>query len=130
METIYVKKVITAQAHLNAQSCVKCGVIFAMTDDLEERRRADGDTFYCPNGHPIFYTRPELEQLRKDNAALESKERQFRAEIERLTNDVLDKAKEVARLRRHAKAGLCPDCRRHFVNLERHIASKHTEVAS
>ena len=124
-KTIYIKKVITAQVDLNATDCIDCGVVFAMPDDLEQRRRQDGKTFYCPNGHTMVYGRGELERLRAEKEALQRELDLTYAVQRRLTDDLLDKAKEVKQLRQRVRAGLCSDCRRHFANLERHMKTKH-----
>ena len=37
------------------KSCGECGVEYAVPDDFQRRRQKDGQTFYCPNGHPRYY---------------------------------------------------------------------------
>jgi len=37
------------------QDCGECGVIFAVPASFNQRRRSDGQTFYCPNGHRRVY---------------------------------------------------------------------------
>lgn len=36
--------------------CCRCATVFHMDMVLRDRRREDGDLFYCPNGHPQVFT--------------------------------------------------------------------------
>lgn len=52
----------------------KCGVDFAVTDGYDDRRRADGAAFLCPNGHSLSYkgnTRADI--LAREKAELEKR---------------------------------------------------------
>lgn len=113
---------------LEAQECVSCGVMFALPQELTVERQGDGQSFYCPNGHSQSYTTTDAVRLREErrkNARLVAELDQTNSRIDRLNNDVLDGAKEIRRMKRRAKAGLCQFCRRHFVNVERHVESRH-----
>ena len=126
MESVYKKRVTVASLVINGLTCVSCGTVFGLSEDFEDRRRQDKQTFYCPNGHPQLFMRSELEKLREQNVSLRSRLDQLYAERDSLAGAVMDKAKEIGRLKRHSQAGLCSECRRHFTNLERHMASKHS----
>jgi hypothetical protein len=113
---------------LETETCVDCGVAFAMPKELLERRREDKASFYCPNGHSMAFRESEADRLRrllKNAEATADWERETRQGIERrltATRGV------VTKLRKRATAGACPfGCKRHFVNLERHVASKHRD---
>jgi hypothetical protein len=111
------------------QQCGKCGVSFGLESRYYNNRHDDHDTFYCPNGHGrAFLAESEAERLRrllKNAEATADWERDTRQGIERqltATRGV------VTKLRKRATAGACPfGCKRHFVNLERHVASKHPD---
>ena len=59
--------------------CGECGVAFCMPTSLYQHRRNDGETFYCPNGHPRVF-RPTEDQ--KTIADLEDKLRRRDRSIE------------------------------------------------
>jgi len=58
-------QVITQTVTLETEVCCNCSVLFAVPDSLQRRRRADGDWFYCPNGHKQHYSESELDRVRK-----------------------------------------------------------------
>ena len=41
--------------------CGKCGITFAFTKALVDRRRDDHEPFYCPNGHPRAWNAPKVD---------------------------------------------------------------------
>jgi hypothetical protein len=120
-----------------AHRCGKCGVHFGLEQDFLDSRQNDGQTFYCPNGHPRVFRETEAQRLRKENERLTrvaENERQGRiAARELLTHEtrshaatrghVTRKKKQLARV----SAGVCPCCNRTFQNLARHMAGKHPD---
>jgi hypothetical protein len=108
-------------------TCCACGLVFVVPTTWEKARRSDGKGFNCPNGHSLTFGETEVDRLRKQ---LSEKERSLSWALERAssTERRLTAAKgETTKLRKRIANGVCPDCHRHFTNLERHIASKHTE---
>lgn len=103
--------------------CCACGVVFGMSDDLDSRRRQDGEDFYCPNGHAQSYT--ETNEMRLN--------RELQAARDDLASARSQLAKErgaSARLRERIKNGVCPCCHRTFRALSRHMANQHPEYVS
>ena len=102
---------ITETQTLVTEVCCNCHVLFAITEGMQQKLRNTHDWFYCPNGHSQHYTgKSEKDKLR---------------EIERqLASRHLTRAKKkIGRVEK----GTCPHCRRHFVNVERHMTTKHSE---
>jgi hypothetical protein len=56
---------------LGEESCVNCGVHFAMPQSLQLARKTDKKQFFCPNGHSMTYTRTTEDELREKLAAAE-----------------------------------------------------------
>lgn len=55
----------TIEFKLHTCATTGCGVTYGLTAGFEERRRADHESFYCPNGHSHSYTqKTEAEKLR------------------------------------------------------------------
>ncbi|MGR3295894.1 MAG: hypothetical protein ACUZ8A_06670 [Candidatus Bathyanammoxibius sp.] len=121
--------VIDTKTELYTEECYKCGVLFAMPTDLCRHLQDNGGTFYCPNGHGQVYRNSTMQILRQD---LEKARRDALSYMSQRDGalDSLDTAnKEARRLKRRAHAGVCPNCRRHFVNVERHMKSKHGDAS-
>jgi len=122
---------------LYVTDCPDCGVIFAVLDDYDGRRRADTRGFYCPNGHVMSYRKSEADRLREQLASMERR----LGWAQETANDngarALLNARQAAaykghltRIRRAIASGLCPCCRRHFDNVERHIKGQHPEFVA
>lgn len=105
---------------LESTTCVTCGITYAMPMDLIDYHRKHGGTHYCPNGHPQCFIEPEVPRL--EQALRETKQQVNNLEYQ--LNGALSK---ITKMKKRANAGLCPYCRRHFANLERHIHSKHQD---
>jgi len=119
---------IDIRTTLSSFTCCNCGMLFAMPELIEERRRADHAMFYCPAGHPQHFPgKTDLEKAREELA----KEKQRRDQAEAQANaerEAREKAeKKLKRTQRRAAAGVCPCCTRTFKSLAQHIAAKHPE---
>lgn len=117
------------------EECLTCGMSFAMTEDFRSKRLKDHKNFYCPSGHTQYFSADSAEdKLRRENQRL----LQGRAQLQ----DVIsDKNKEInyqknkvraekgakTKIKRRIAHGNCPNCKRSFSNLERHMKSQHPE---
>lgn len=125
---------LTVKETLMAVKCCNCGIYFGMTETLYEQRNKDGGPFFCPNGHSQFYTRhrdmeKELEVLRKKEAQMQAEMMLLQSEL-KYSNNLLRGARAAkTRLENRVKKGVCPCCNRSFVQLARHMASKHPDYA-
>lgn len=115
------------QIDLYISDCATCGILFGITTEMERRRREDHGTFYCPNGHSMSFSQEtDAEKYKRLYHSAEERAGQFydRAETAERSRRALKGV--VTRTRNRIVAGSCPfGCRRHFANLERHVASKH-----
>jgi hypothetical protein len=115
------------ELQLTVQECIKCGMLFGVPAQWDSKRREDGQTFYCPNGHSQAYIEGPVEQLRK---ALDEEKR--RVEAWKRQSEMHEAAakraqKEAKRIKTRVGNGVCPCCQRSFVNLQRHISSRHPD---
>ncbi len=112
---------------LVSEECCNCHMVFAVPADFHRRAREKGTTFYCPNGHGQSYTETEVmmlkHQLEQKDAALSDTQVRLSEALEVIGK----KNTEIRRMRVRIHAGVCPDCQRHFENLERHMKSKHSK---
>ena len=122
--------VVRVEVVLDSLECAHCGIDFALPQNFIEQRRDDGKTFWCPSGHGNVFGDSLQKQLVAEqdrNVALQADlDRTRRARLQAETA-VLDKTKEIARMQRRSRAGVCQLCHRHFVNVEQHVATKHPE---
>jgi hypothetical protein len=102
--------------------CAKCDVCFAITKRQETRRREDGATFYCPNGHTLSF-KGTHEQVRRERD-------QLRQRVAMLIEEKGQAEAKVLKLQRRSAAGLCQCCNRTFANLQRHMKTKHPNVVA
>ena len=119
---------INAALDFEVEDCINCGIIFAIPRELRARLTNNRQTFYCPNGHSMSYTEPEIERVRKQ---LEQAKRD--AEWQRQRAESADKrliaAKgQMTKLKNRVNHGVCPHCQRTVSQMERHIATKHPDV--
>lgn len=110
-------------------------MVFAITKDLEDRRRKDGANFYCPNGHVNAWSNCENDRIRRERDLLKQNEARLEDEIRLKDRRIAEEAekaaklkREAARLKKRTAAGLCSCCNRTFTNMRRHMATKHPEM--
>ena len=113
-----------------ACSCCQCGVPIVVEGQIEAELRRSHRSFWCINGHQqSFRAKSETEALRDQ---LADRERQLSAERERAATNFALRQKaerEVSKLRKRAKNGICPCCKRTFKSLARHMSAKHPDFA-
>lgn len=107
-------------------SCQTCGLYFMVPSALHKRWRRDHSNFYCPNGHGLaFRAESDVERLRKENERLR-KEKEWAEQAAKRANEAsTDASEQLSRLRKRAKHGVCPCCKRTFQQLARHMAARH-----
>src|SRR2546421_1544641 len=107
-------------------TCISCGVIISIPEDLYDWRLKDHRSFYCPNGHSQqFVGETEEARLKRELDAV-----QRRLAFERTAKEqaeaALKKAQaSQARLKKRVNCGVCPHCQRTFKQLAMHIQNKH-----
>ena len=110
------------------ETCVNCGVVFGVTKFLQDMEIRDKACFYCPNGHGQSYTTNEADRLRKQldaaHAELEKVNRAKQIAQDTARMEAEQRHKAEAKLDRISK-GVCPKCKRSFVDIARHMQSKH-----
>lgn len=106
--------------NLAAVECPSCGMLFWLDKKYKEHREHDHETIYCPNGHSLYFP-AETEEERLHKLVLQ-KTKDLREAMEQRDNY----EKELTRVTKRIKAGVCPQCHRHFTNLERHMKTRHS----
>jgi hypothetical protein len=113
--------------------CAACAVVFAMTDEMNDRRRWDGARFFCPNGHGNSYTSEE-KNLKAELERAKARNEQLSRDVdwERTRTVAAERSRaatqgQLTKLQRRITNGVCPSCKRSFSNVQRHMLSKHPD---
>lgn len=124
------------QADLYVTDCPVCGIVYAIPNAMVERRRRDGESWWCPNGHSLSFHETEEDRQRKRADALSRQLTYTRAAKDQAEAAAAHQA-AVARgykgalvqSKKRAAKGMCPvpGCRRHFVDVQRHVTNQHPD---
>ncbi len=118
-----------------------CGCRHAVPSELHDYQLRQHDrgvkySIYCPHGHSYIQagesrsdklqreltrTMQRLDQVLADR----NNERSARQAVQR---QLTAQQAATKRIRNRVQNGVCPCCNRHFVNLERHMQTKHPEA--
>jgi hypothetical protein len=127
---------LTYTTKLTSLTCGNCEIPFAMPDDMLRAAMRDGRFFWCPNGHKIHYATSENDELRKKLADEERWQKSLQAQLthEQDQRRAAERSAsaykgQTTRLKNRAAAGVCPCCNRSFVQLRRHMETKHPDFA-
>jgi len=112
--------------------CGVCHIRFAMPTSLFAQCKEQGHKkpFWCPAGHELIFRDSELDQVRRERDRLKQMNAQLHEEARIAVRARTAAEAEVKRHQRRAKAGLCPCCNRSFVNMQRHMKTKHPDFAT
>lgn len=130
---------ITYFGTLTVVNCATCQMPFGIPVGFKTDRVNDHRSFYCPAGHSNVYAgKSEAEKLRerlileerRAVARLADNDR-LRAEVEHEKARTRGYKGALVKAKKRAAEGVCPvaGCKRHFVDVERHIANKHPGYA-
>lgn len=121
--------------------CDGCGVIYGMPEILQQQRKRDGGTFYCPNGHPWVYSEREVDRLKRQlesqartiaqkQQAIDQEQaatREAREACQKVERRLTAQKGVVTRLKNKVAAGRCPCCDKLFTDLESHMKETHPD---
>lgn len=111
---------------------IGCGIYFGLSPALHHKMLAEGARVFCPNGHQIWYSETEVDRLKRRLAQETHAAEQARADrdfqrrrAERQERRARALKGHHTKLKRRVAHGVCPCCRRSFVNVKRHMETKH-----
>lgn len=113
--------------HFDLTSCASCGIQFQLPRSYDDKRREDGKTFYCPNGHSLSYGEGEATRLRRFLDAERESHKRTRGRLDQERNSHRATRGHLTRHRKRSAAGVCPCCNRTFQQLSRHMKRKHPD---
>jgi hypothetical protein len=126
---------IAFETLLAVEECCSCGMVFALPHAMQLRLKKSHEWFYCPAGHTQHYTGQS--DAEKAQAEAEKYKRLWKEE-QRYAADVLSERNAaqrslsatkgvLTRTKNRIAHGVCPCCNRSFVQLEKHMTTKHPE---
>ncbi len=115
-------------------SCCACGMVFSVPETWLEQRRANGESFFCPNGHSLSYKETTVKKLEKQ-LENEKQRREWAEKNEAAAREQEQTARRAEAIVRgklkaqseRVKNGVCPCCNRTFQDLQRHMNTKHPD---
>lgn len=115
-------------------SCWSCGIPFALTKAYVDAITEGNKTFYCPNKCALGFGKSEADKVREQlEREVERRQRANRRADENYElAQSLERSRsalrgQVTKIKKRIGRGVCPCCNRHFVNVERHMKSKHPD---
>lgn len=118
--------VLKLEVEYELSTCSACGVTIGLPARYRQQRREDHQTFYCPNGHGQYF--PQETEAEKLRAELE-REHQRTLAAQNQTRMQREQREQLERKLKRVDKGTCPQCKRHFANVERHMKSKHSSAS-
>ena len=113
-----------------------CGIMHAVPRSLvdEQLRQHNSGVkqrgIYCPLGHTwVFSGRSEAARLREQLNTERDSNRWWRDRASAAERRVAAQKGQATKLRKRLAAGICPCCKRSFVDLARHMAGRHPGYA-
>ena len=131
--------VITYTQRLEVTTCW-CGINYAVPANLL-RNAMNGEVkdLYCPLGHGGGWGDTELQQARKSAQQARDALTRKQAELDQAKADTEHERRRAAaaraqttKIRKRAAVGVCPapSCKRSFVDMAKHVATCHPELAT
>jgi hypothetical protein len=125
-------------------TCCECSCTFAIDDTLNDRARVwKKRSVYCPScgtcqgwggETPDQKIRREMEaelvRVKRNNEYLEATAKWQEERAEAAERSLSATKGVVTRIKNRVSKGVCPCCNRTFVDLQRHMHTKHPEYAS
>lgn len=114
-----------------------CGIHHAVPQELfeaQEQQFRDGEKqtgIFCPLGHSYIRAgKGEAEKLKERLEAQSQRTEYWRKERERSERKLSAAKGQATKLRKRAAGGACPCCNRTYVDVARHMATKHPDYAN
>lgn len=109
-------------------SCLTCGVTIPIEKSHKEALVRSQVNYFCINGHSQhFIAETEESKLKKQLAAEKIKRETAEREAQYQKEQREREAKKFERHKKRVANGVCPCCNRTFVNLMRHMKTKHPD---
>ena len=127
---------IAYNVELTAINCGECGGTYAINERYRRQQYEKSGSWTCPyckcgwgysTNNENARLKRQLEQEKQEREWERQRKERALSEANSLRREVIAQKSVVTKLRKRVKAGVCPvvGCKRHFENLEKHIATVH-----
>lgn len=119
---------------LVTKNCPACGIFYGIPKSFNDSKYNNGGSWCCPNGHPLVFTKTEVDQLKTELAnakASRDSERSLRVRAQNEA-DHFRKSRDgmkgqLTLVKKRLANGICPCCNRYFVELHHHMTTQHSD---
>ena len=122
---------IQDERHVVTQ-CGSCGVWYTVPEIVYDCHKREGGYHCCPNGHSRGWEKGsnaiERENIRRERDQLKQDAARLNDELAAERKRAEEAERKIVRVHKRAAAGVCPCCNRTFLNVQRHMKSKHPNV--
>jgi hypothetical protein len=123
--------ILNGERHVVTQ-CGACAVWHTVPEMVWDTQVREGGFHCCPNGHSRGWNKGtdevERENIRRERDRLKQDAARLADEVTAQQRRADEAEKKVLQIKRRAAAGVCPCCNRTFLNIQRHMKSKHANV--
>lgn len=124
---------ITLQRTINFvhMRCGECGIDFYVPAEWRKKKVEEKGSFSCPNGcSRVFCGDTEADKLRKQLESERNWHQSTKNDLEHEKRRRFALKGEMTKFKKRIHNGVCPCCKRHFTNLERHMKSQHPDFVA
>jgi ssDNA-binding Zn-finger/Zn-ribbon topoisomerase 1 len=107
-----------------------CGVPMALPANLVRNARENGQSLYCPGTGHRFGWDAEIDELRKQLERERTRHGATQDQLRAAEHQTRTLKAEITKARKRSANGVCPCCQRSFVQLTRHMKTKHPEFVA
>lgn len=119
---------VTFTVEFDLISCGECGIHFAVPKKWLADKRSDHTDWHCPNGHVrLFRDKSQLEIANEERLKAQADANEARHLVAVAEKKSSEAVAELERIKTRVHRGVCPCCNRSFVNLQRHMVTKHPD---
>lgn len=108
-----------------------CGGVYAISATFRQEKQEKGGGWTCPYCRCSwgYFGKTELDRAREKAERLERDAQQLREQRDAAHRQASAQRGVTTRIKNRVANGVCPCCKRSFVELARHMATKHPEYA-
>lgn len=115
--------------------CPMCGTHYGLdTNFYEAQKSGRGKGWHCPNGHQLVVResdadkwRREAERLKQQLAYKDDTIQYQKTRAQAAERQVSAAKGQITKLKKRAKGGTCPCCKRTFQNMAEHMKTQHPD---
>ena len=119
-DIVYTQELVTTSCY--------CGIEFAIPKSLKKWMLQDErNGCHCPNGHSMHFGNGELQRLRSEVERTKQRNVHLQDQRDAAERSLTAQKGVNTKLKKRAANGVCPCCNRSFVQLARHMTTKHPD---